>query len=317
MLLTITSNPAIDRTLHVPHLKVGAVHRTAQVHLAAGGKGLNVARAARTLGNRVMVTGPLAGHTGRMVADLAAAEGLLADWYWMELGETRTCLLLTHDLGDATVINETGPILSEAAWQGFVAHIQRLAQKAQAVAFSGSLPPGVAPGELGRLARSLVTTERAVYLDSSGAALAEALVQPTGLCIKVNREELAAGLGIEIQDKATCLKAGEELLARGAALVVVTLGHEGALAIAPEVGTSGPGCWYAGAPPIEVVSTVGSGDALLAGLAVARLRGQNLGAALALGVACGAANALGRQPGRFEKNMVEALLERIGVDIWK
>jgi len=103
------------------------------------------------------------------------------------------------------------------------------------------------------------------------------------------------------------IEVGQELLARGAALVVVTLGGEGALAIAREA------CWQANAPRVEVVNSAGSGDSFLAGLAVARLQGQDLETALRVAVACGAANATTTMPGRFEREMFEALLERIEV----
>lgn len=309
MLLTITANPTIDRTLHVPHLTVGEVHRAMAVHMAAGGKGLNVTRAARTLGGEVLATGPLAGHAGRLVADLAVAEGLKADWYWLKSGETRTCLLITHETGDATVINEPGESLSEADWAGFGAHVERLVGQARAVAFSGSLPSGVNPAALSALARAVVATERTVYLDTSRAALAAALAQPTGLCLKANRAELAAELHLTVDEFSieTIIAVGQSLLARGAALIVVTLGSEGALAMTPE------GCWQASPPPVEVVSTVGSGDSMLAGLAVARLEGRSLEAALTFGVACGAANATTRLPGRFERNTVETLLTQVNV----
>lgn len=309
LFLTITPNPALDRTLYVPCLTVGEVHRPTTVHSAAGGKGLNVYRAARVLGGEALATGPLVGHTGRLVADLAAAEGIKADWYWPGSGETRICLLINHDTGDATVINEPGEPPSEAEWAGFAAHVERLAGQAGAVALAGSLPPGVNPTILNELARAMAADGRAVYLDTSGGALAAVLVQPTGLVIKVNRVELAAGLGLPNEDFSTekVIRAGRMLLERGAALVVVTLGGEGALAVAPE------GCWQAAVPPVEVVSTVGSGDSMLAGLAVARLEGRSIEAALALGVACGAANATTPLPGRFERGMVEALLKQVEV----
>ncbi len=309
MLLSVTSNPTIDRTLHLPYLTVGEVHRATAVHMAAGGKGLNVTRAARTLGGEVLATGPLAGHSGRLVADLAAAEGLRADWYWLKSGETRTCLLINHDTGDATVINEPGESLSQVDWAGFAAHVERLAGQARAVAFSGSLPPGVNPAALSALAHAVVAPERAVYLDTSGAALAFALGRPGGLCLKVNRAELAAELHLTTDEfsMGIIMAVGQSLLARGAALIVVTLGREGALAMTPE------GCWQASAPPVEVVSTVGSGDSMLAGLALARLEGRSLEAALVFGVACGAANATTRLPGRFERNTVETLLTQVNV----
>jgi 1-phosphofructokinase family hexose kinase len=281
---------------------VGAVHRTGDIHLAAGGKGMNVTRAALTLGYEILATAPLAGHTGQLMADLATAEGLPVDWYWQETGETRNCILINHDTGDTTVINEAGSRMSSVDWLGFADHVERLARRAQVVTFSGSVLPGVEPAALGELARSLAV-ERTVYLDSSGTTLSAALAQPNGLCFKVNRSELVQGLALEpdqLSDE-SLLDAGKRLLERGAALVVVTLGGEGALAIAPE------GCWRIDAPSVPVVSTVGSGDCLLTGLAVARLAGQSLTTALAQGVACGAANAMTRLPGRFERAVAESL----------
>jgi 1-phosphofructokinase family hexose kinase len=309
MLLTITPNPTIDRMLHVPTLTMGLVHRATSVQVGAGGKGLNVARAARTLGSEILVTAPLAGHSGRLMADLLAEEGLPANWHWLESGETRACELVTHDSGDATVINEPGETMSPPAWADFAGHVERLARQARAVAFCGSLLPGVEPEALGVLARKLASTQRAVYLDTSAEPLAAVLVQPSGLCLKVNRAELAAGLGRSVEDFSTrqMVEAGRELLARGAALVIITLGGEGALAIAPE------GCWQASAPRVKVVSTIGSGDAFLAGLAVARLQGRSLEAGLALGVACGAANATSNRPGRFEYGLVETLLSQVSL----
>jgi 1-phosphofructokinase family hexose kinase len=310
MLVAVTPNPAIDRTLYVPTLTVGAIHRTAEVRLAAGGKGLNVTRAARILGGAVLATAPLAGHAGRIVASLAAEEGLPSDWYWLEAGETRTCLLLNHATGDATVINETGPTLPGASWEGFLAHVERLAGGAAAVAFSGSLPPGAPPESLGAFAGALTAKGQTVYLDTSGQALATTLAQPAGLCIKVNRAELAAGLGLpgDALSREGLLEAGRALLRRGAAQVVVTLGAEGALALEPAGG------WWAAPPPVEpVVSTVGSGDAFLAGLTVAQMKGQPLEQALAWAVACGAANTLTPLPGHFEPEVAEKLLARVAI----
>jgi 1-phosphofructokinase family hexose kinase len=309
MLLTVTCNPTIDRTLHVAQLAVGEVHRATSVHMAAGGKGLNVTRAARTLGCPVLATAPLAGHAGRLMADLAIAEGIDAAWHWLPSGETRTCLLINHATGDTTVINEPGEAISEAAWRDFAVHVEQLAGQAQAITFAGSWPPGVNPAHLSRLARRLATPQRAVYVDTSGAALSAALAEPAGLVIKVNRAELVAGLsyGGDNFSEQEVLAAGQQLLDRGAALVVVTAGREGALAITTQ------GWWQAQAPQVNVVSTVGSGDSLLAGLAVARLWGQSVEAALAYGVACGAANATTNLPGRFERKTVETLLKQVKI----
>ena len=305
--LAVTPNPAIDRRLHVGQLAVGEVNRAGRVENAAGGKGLNVVRAARTLGYRVVATGPLGGHTGHLFADLTCAEGLDTDWYWLESGDTRITTLITHDNRDTTVINEPGPAVSKMAWLEFLAHIQGLADQSAAITLSGSLPPDVDTAEFCALARSLALPERRVYLDTSGEVLQLALSQPDRLCIKVNRTELATGLRQSLAEVTDVVKAGKMLLMCGAALVVVTMGREGAIAIAPE------GCWQANSPAVEVVSTVGSGDSLLAGFAVALLNGEPIEYALKLGVACGAANATSHLPGRFEYATVEKLLAQVEI----
>ncbi len=305
--LVVTPNPAIDRRIHVAHLDVSEVNRATQVENGAGGKGLNVVRAARTLGYHAVATAPLGGHTGNLFADLAAAEGLDTDWYRLESGDTRISTLITHDSSDTTVINEPGPVLSKIAWLEFLAHIRRLANQSEAIAFAGSLPLGVDAEEFCVLARSLVLPERKVYLDTSGEVLQLALAQPDGLGLKVNRAELAAGLQQSLTEMADVVKAGKILLTRGAALVVVTLGGEGAIVIAPE------GCWQANSPVVDVASTVGSGDSMLAGFAVALLNGEPVEYALKLGVACGAANATSHLPGRFEQKLVEELLAQVEI----
>lgn len=309
MLLAVGPNPTIDRILYVPEICIGAVHRATRVELGAGGKGLNTTRVASILGYPVLTTGPMAGHSGRLLADLAAADGLPADWYWLEGVETRLTTLIHLPAGDTTVFNEPGPTMSEADWEGFAGHVTLLAQKARAVAFCGSVLPGVSSGGLGELARSLATADRAVYVDSSGPALAAVLERPTGLCVKVNRAELAGGLGRESTGLSPqqLVAAGQMLLDRGAILVVVTLGGDGAVAVAPE------GAWHARPPALPVISTVGSGDSLLAGLALARLDGRGPKEALAFSVACGAANAITAMPGRLDPETVQELLPRVAL----
>jgi fructose-1-phosphate kinase PfkB-like protein len=146
-----------------------------------------------------------------------------------------------------------------------------------------------------------------VYVDTSGEPLAALLDQPRRICLKINQAELAAGLRQKSEELslAQVVEAGRRLLGLGAAQVVVTVGSRGVIAVTAEA------AWQMAAPVVKVVSTVGSGDSLLAGLAVARLRGQPFEAALAVGVACGSANALSDLPARFKQDQVEALLKQV------
>jgi fructose-1-phosphate kinase PfkB-like protein len=159
------------------------------------------------------------------------------------------------------------------------------------------------------LARSLAANGLAVIVDTSKEPLAAALADPQGLCIKINQFELVLGLGQQIETGSieAVAAAGKALLERGAAQVIITLGAAGAL------GMSAEGCWRAVAPPVEMVSSVGSGDSLTAGLATAMLRGDSLPEALALGVACGSANTLTSLPGNIDPVQVEALRRQVRV----
>ena len=307
MLLTVTPNPSVDRILHVPHLTAGDVHRATSLQLAAAGKGINVTRTAHIVGCNVVATAPLGGRNGQLLDDLVQAEGFSPNWFQLKSGETRTCILITHDTGDTTVVNEEGPLLSTEEWDAFEAHIQKLATNAEAIVFSGSIPLGVNPQAFARLTRSLVNGSRAVYVDTSNAPLAAILANPEGLCLKVNQHELAVGLGFNLGDKPIdrLIKAGHSLLERGASLVVVTLGSSGALA------TTKTGSWQATPPTIDLVSTVGSGDAMAAGFAVARLQKKSVADSLVFAVACGSANALNNVPGRVDLVQLDALQNQV------
>jgi 1-phosphofructokinase family hexose kinase len=285
MLLCFTPNPAIDRVLIAPGFRHAESVRVADARESAGGKGLNVARVARTLGLPARVCGPLAGTNGRRIATLAEAEGFDARWCWLAEGESRICMLvIDQDAPDTLVINERGPATSAADWEALARLVTAEASQVSAIAVSGSLPPGVAASKLAMLLREL-SGRSTIYLDTSGAALRDALDLPLAL-LKVNAEELGEALGAPIATPAEARAAATHVRSRGPAAVIVTLGRHGAVA----VDTSG--AWLARSPEIAALSAVGSGDALLAGAAAALADGRGLAEALRLGVACGAANTL-------------------------
>jgi 1-phosphofructokinase family hexose kinase len=307
MLLTLTPNLALDRTLIAPGFRRADVCRVEEVRLAAGGKGVNVARVAGELGQAARICGPLGGDTGRAVAELAAAEGLEAAWCWLRAGETRTCTILIDPAArDDMAVNERGPALAGADW-GTLARIARAeAARADLLACCGSLPPGVPPEAYTRLLSELLADGRRVLLDTSGAVLRQSLDLPLDL-VKVNGDELGEALGLPIATPAQALEAAAAVRARGPQLVVVTLGRQGAVALGDVGG------YHAAAPPIDALSSVGSGDALLAGFAVGLLRGASLPEALRLGVACGTVNAANIGGGIVTRAAVEALVPHVVV----
>jgi 1-phosphofructokinase family hexose kinase len=308
MILCITPNPAIDRTLVLSTLNLGNVHRAQKVIVAAGGKGLNVARAIRTLGGASLCMGFAGGHSGRLLTDLAKSEGLPASWTWVN-AETRNCTILVTQTGDATVINEPGRSVSSADWKRLQQDVQAQLHSTGLVCLSGSLPPNSSVEDLQGLLTVLSHSGKQVWVDTSGIALSTALAYPD-ISIKVNGGEIGAALGLEVKDVASAKHALLILSERGLRTAVITVGSSGALLVTKE------GRWLAQGPLVDVVSTVGSGDSFLGGLVSALDAGKDWRAALRDAVAAGTANALSAGGGQFGLQEFEAIREQTQIQSW-
>jgi 1-phosphofructokinase family hexose kinase len=310
MILCVTPNPALDRTLLVPELHLHGVSRATHVLTAAGGKGLNAARAIRTLGGSVRCAGMLGGHTGRLFAQLAEHEGLDGKWTQIE-AETRCATIVANgswdDVGDASVINEPGPHVTGEEWQQFAQSVIHLSRSAQAITFSGSLPPGPTPEQFAALLTMCAEGGADVWADSSGEWLRAAAVPD--ISIKVNGEEVAALIGrviTDAQDAArTAVHLRTEYRLRRA---IITLGKSGAAC----AGISGG--WVAHAPEISMKSSVGSGDCFLGALVLALCGDANGTNALRSAAAAGAANAMSVGGGQFSLSDYHDALAQIHVE---
>lgn len=307
MILSITPNPAVDRTVLVDSLRIGMVHGGASGFQAAGGKGLNVARAIRSLGGAVMVAGPTGGLTGATIQSLADSEGLRPAFTPID-DESRTCTILTDGAGSSTVINEAGPHVTSKEWARFVRDVGALASAAGFVTVSGSFPPGASPGSLRSLAGVCPVGGERVWIDCAPQWMAEAL--ETGRSIKVNHHEAAGSLGLEApatDRQAWATGAAQALVDRGAHSCVITLGSQGAVWADPEEVLVGE------APSIDAVNAVGSGDSFLAGLVIALERGESKRRSLALALATGAANAMEKHAGSFSESAAQELASTVVV----
>lgn len=308
MIICITPNPAIDRTIILPSLVVGNVHRAQKNIVAAGGKGLNVARAIRTLGGESLSMGFAGGHTGHWLAELAQREGLHSSWTWTD-AETRICTIIVPRDMDATVINEPGAPVSASDWKQLQQDVQKQMLSAQTVCISGSLPPNSSAKDFQRLLSALVDAGKQVWVDTSGMALNTALAH-SGICIKVNGNEIGEALGFEVQDTTSVQRALDMLGERGLTTAVITLGVAGAFLATQE------GRWHAQGPRVRVVSTVGSGDSFLGGLTNALDRGSTWPEALCDAVAAGTANALSAGVGQFALQEFNSIRDEIQIRTW-
>lgn len=291
MILCVTANPAIDRTFLIPGFTPGRIYRPDTLIIAAGGKGINVARALRVLGSDSLCAGFLAGHNGKLLAELAEHEGLQGVWTWIE-GETRICTIFADPQTDATVINENGPTAAAQDWARLSEDISGRVSRGDCVCFSGSMPPGAPPEVAADILKTLHDRGVMVWADTSGKSL-QAMLAVHGIHIKVNGDEAGAVLGRVVSDPASAAAAAREIHKRVGGLVVLTLGKKGAVLADDE------GCWWAHPPMLKVISNVGSGDSFLAGLVQSLMAGEPHDEALCRGVAVGTANALSIGGGSF------------------
>lgn len=310
-LVAVAPNPSIDRLYELDRLERDAINRPRVETWVAGGKGLNVARAAVALGAEVSALALLAGHAGRWVAEALAGEGIAGRFAWTD-GETRSCVAI-HDATDGTLteLNEAGPTVSTAAWAAFLETLREETAVGGIglVTISGSLPPGAPRDGLAQLANIANEAGVRVALDAGDPVLRPALETRPWL-VKLNASEAGATLGRPAAvDEVGATAAAEAIAAWTGGAVIVTRGLDGALAVGPD------GVVFRVAPPsVRGSYPVGGGDAFLAGVAVASLRGRSFDEALRLGAAAAIANALVRGAGRLDPVEAERLAPAIRIE---
>lgn len=303
--LTITCNAAVDITYRLDRLALGEINRVVQVLPVPGGKGNNVARVLAALGQPVFATGFAGGHQGRFIEEGLRAAGV--EPFFVDIaGESRVCLTIVEQNGRTTEIREPGATLQPSDGERLLSRVATLATFLRVASISGSLPPGVDDQLYARLIKRLRNARKYVALDSSGAALRSGLAAGPNL-IKPNAEELADLLDGDPGD-ALIPRVRAEVIERfmpddGA--VLLSRGSAGATLIKRD------GAWSATPPPIDVVNTVGSGDALLAGFLAAHVAGGSPQEALAAAVATGTAAALQAAVGTIDPRDVERLRPRV------
>ncbi len=308
--LCVSANPAIDCRLLFRSFAVGRINRAYAVQPFAGGKAAHVAMAAHALRARPVWLGFLGGATGQEFESQFRELGIGLAWVRTR-NSTRRNLALLEDSGKITEVLEPGARPSVAELHEMLRTVAaglRRNWRGALVVISGSLPAGVAPGFYRSLIAAAKSGGSGVFVDTSGDALRASLASCPDF-IKPNREEAEALLGRQLTDRAMVLDAANALIERGPKSVAISLGAEGLLWIERRGGPA----WFARAPRLNLISTVGCGDATLAGFAFAAVKGLHGEAAIRLATACGAANCLAKSPGRIAWNDVKSMMPRIKV----
>jgi 1-phosphofructokinase len=266
VIVTLTLNPSLDRTVEVPSLTRGSVIRTSDGHLDPGGKGVNVARALLANGIEARAILPVGGRVGHQLVELLEAEGVVMTAVDVGAG-TRSNLTLSEPDGTVTKINEAGDALTDDEIERLADAVLLTAGAADWVVASGSLPQATPTDVYARLVTRLAAHGIKLAVDTSGPALAQAVAAGAAL-VKPNREELSEVVGWEVWSLADAVTAAESLRRDGAQAVLVSLGPDGAVLIDDDGAIHGE-C------RVEVPrSSVGAGDCLLAGFLAAGARGE-------------------------------------------
>lgn len=312
-MLIATPNLALDITVRLARLRPGSVTRASATDSSAGGKGVNVARAAKALGADPEVTGFLPRAGGDRLAALLAQEGICFSPVAVD-GELRVASILLEDDGRVTVINGRGPEIGPARWAEFTTLVGERVVGAQVLICSGSLPPGVANDGYRQLVDIGHDGGVAVIVDAAPAVLRESLKsRPDLVCPNLSEAEgLLRGRvdeqvheqGHDIAERA--VRVATELHAAGAVRAVVTAGSAGAALC-----TAG-GTWWLPAEPVDVVNPVGAGDCFAAGAGLALISGAGDVEIVARGMAAASASCESATAGRIDRARAETLWRSIG-----
>lgn len=283
MILTITMNPSLDKTYSIDNFKINKTNRISSMIVAAGGKGINVARVLHILKENVIASGLLGGSQGKYIEELLNKKELKSDFVKIS-GETRSCINIQDKVRNtSTEILESGPIINEKEINNFIDKYKYLLKGVKIVTASGSLPRGLPDDFYKRLIKIAKKYNKKFLLDTSGDYFLKG-IKEVPFMVTPNREEIKQLYGEKYQNVQDYIYILVKFKKMGIKIPVVTMGKEGSIVIINN------GIYHLKAPELDsVINSVGSGDAFLAGCAMGILKGDKL-KAIKLGMACGIAN---------------------------
>lgn len=307
MIVTVTMNPAIDKTVDIDSLIPGGLNRIKRVEYDAGGKGINVSKTIRELGGSSVATGFLGGNGGKTIASVLKEKGIDSDFVWVK-GETRTNTKVFEENGDLTELNEPGPVITEENMICLMEKLESYAKEDTLFVLSGSIPAGVKKEIYGDIIRMIHEKGSKVLLDADGELFRKGLTAAPDI-IKPNRVELEGYAGItDSASEEELLKIAREFKDRGVGSIAVSMGKEGAMFLLGEYEAKCP------ALSVKAHSTVGAGDAMVAALAYAweKKLDKEETVKMCMAVSAGAVTTIGTKPPSRE--LVEELKTQVKIE---
>lgn len=307
MIVTVTMNPAIDKTVDIDALERGGLNRIHHVELDAGGKGINVSKTIHELGGKSIAVGFIAGSAGKIIRSVLDDWGIENDFIEVS-GETRTNTKVFERTGELTELNEPGPVVEEKDVRALYDKLESYADENTLFVLAGSVPRGI-DKDIYRKITELVHQQGAkVLLDADGELFTQALEAGPDM-IKPNKVELEQYAGMDyIASEQELLTVAERLMKKGIATVAVSMGKSGAMFLQDGYKVKCPGL------KVKAHSTVGAGDAMVAALSYAWSEGLSPQdtVRMCMAVSAGAVTTIGTKPP--SRKVVDSLLEQVVVE---
>lgn len=281
MIVTVTMNPAIDKTVEVETFVHGGLNRVKKMIMDAGGKGINVSKTIKALEGDSVATGFIGGNNGIAIAKMLERDRVNADFVIVD-AETRINTKIVEADGTVTELNEAGPKITEDEQTKLVNQLMQYAEAGTWFVLSGSVPAGIPKTIYSDIIQKVHAKGAKVFLDADGELFTQSLTAKPDV-IKPNRVELEKYIGASHSlTEEELLNVGNSLLEQGIGTVIISLGHEGALFLTKEQ------CLKCKAISVQARSTVGAGDALVAAFTYGMDRGEDFETCAKLGIATSA-----------------------------
>lgn len=307
MIVTVTMNPAIDKTVDIEALERGGLNRIQKVEYDAGGKGINVSKTIRELGGKSIAAGFLGGNAGRTIEAVLQEKGIPGDFIWVD-GETRTNTKVFEKTGEVTELNEPGPHISKEQMEQLIQKLEGYADDQTLFILAGSIPNGVDKGIYAEIIRRVHTHGAKVLLDADGELFRNALDAGPDM-IKPNRVELEEYAGYDYRASVEeLLQTAREFRGKGIGTVAVSMGKSGAMFVRDGYEVKCP------ALSVKAHSTVGAGDAMVAALAYAWDEGldNEQTVRMCIATSAGAVTTIGTKPPARE--LVDDLMKQVVIE---
>lgn len=307
MIVTVTMNPAIDKTVDIDALERGGLNRIKHVELDAGGKGINVSKTIHELGGNSIATGFIAGNAGRIIRSVMDEWNIKNDFIEVS-GETRTNTKVFEKTGELTELNEPGPTVEEKDVKALLGKLESYANEDTLFVLAGSVPQGVEKSIYRDIIELVHKKGAKVLLDADGELFTIALEAGPDI-IKPNRVELEQYAGFDyIASEQELLQIAEGLMQKGIHTVAVSMGKNGAMFLKEDYKVRCPGL------RVKAHSTVGAGDAMVAALSYAWDEGMSPEdtVKMCMAVSAGAVTTIGTKPPSRE--VVDSLLEQVEME---